>query len=316
MSEAQIRDLMNNPPTAGSADPKFAGRDWQHIAVGELVRPEDLRWVEVDTGVEDATNVGHYPIVGVRNDADYESKLLTESGAPVLLVRASKNDHSAVATFDYRDLTQYLLFATGQLQPDDEHLAVFEKLAKKAHQGQKIPLRDAKSLGNKEPFMTLPHTADLTAAVETFGGGVHRIVILKEGTNHAIGILSQLRLVKFLWENGRAFPIIDQLYPREVKDLGIGSQGLISIKYVVPSQAPSTAADAMIFSGDKPVKEALMLMNNEGVTSLAVVDNSYNVVGNISNVDVKVSKAYSKNAPKLYTYRISAPHQIKFSTPS
>lgn len=70
MSEVQIRDLMNNPPTAGSADPKFAGRDWQHIAVGELVRPEDLRWVEVDTGVEDATNVSHYPIVGIKHDAD------------------------------------------------------------------------------------------------------------------------------------------------------------------------------------------------------------------------------------------------------
>ena len=31
-----------------------------------------------------------------------------------------------------------------------------------------------------------------------------------------------------------------------------------------------------------------MIMNNEGVTSLAVVDNQYNVVGNISNGDVKV----------------------------
>lgn len=262
LSEAQIRDLMNNPPTAGSADPRFAGRDWQHIGVGELVHPEDVRWVEVDTGVEDATN------------------LLTESGAPVLLVRASKNENSAVATFDYRDLTQYLLFATGQLQPDDEHLVVFERLAKKAQQGHKIPLRDAKSLGNKEPFVTLPHTADLSAAVESFGGGVHRIIVLKEGTNHAIGILSQLTLVKFLWENGRAFPIIDQLYPREVKDLGFGAQGLISI------------------NGDKPLKEALILMNNEGVTSLAVVDNSYNVVGNISNVDVKLLTK-SSSAPLL-----------------
>ena len=43
-------------------------------------------------------------------------------------------------------------------------------------------------------------------------------------------------------------------------------------------------------SGDRPLKEALILMNNEGVTSLAVVDNNYNVVGNISNVDVKVSE--------------------------
>lgn len=70
MSEVQIRDLLNNPPTAGVADPKFAGRDWQHIAVGELVRPEDLRWVEVDTGVEDATNASSYPIVGANDDAD------------------------------------------------------------------------------------------------------------------------------------------------------------------------------------------------------------------------------------------------------
>ena len=110
---------------------------------------------------------------------------------------------------------------------------MFQNLAKKAQQGQKIPLRDAKSLGTKEPFITLPHSADLGAAIETFGGGVHRIVILKEGTNHAVGILSQLRLVKFLWENGRSFPIIDQLYPKEVRELGIGAQSPITIKYAI-----------------------------------------------------------------------------------
>ncbi len=44
----------------------------------------------------------------------------------------------------------------------------------------------------------------------------------------------------------------------------------------------------MYASGDKPLKEALTLMNNEGLTSLAVVDNHLNVVGNISNTDVKV----------------------------
>lgn len=53
-----MQELLNNPPTAGSADPAFAGRDWQHINVGELVNPKDLRFVELDTSVEDATNVG------------------------------------------------------------------------------------------------------------------------------------------------------------------------------------------------------------------------------------------------------------------
>ena len=43
-----------------------------------------------------------------------------------------------------------------------------------------------------------------------------------------------------------------------------------------------------IHSGDRPLKEALTIMNSEGVSSLAVVDNQYNVVGNISNMDVNV----------------------------
>jgi len=61
-SQAQMQELLNNPPTAGSADPAFAGRDWQTIGVGELVNPQDLRFVELDTGVEAATNVGcHIP---------------------------------------------------------------------------------------------------------------------------------------------------------------------------------------------------------------------------------------------------------------
>jgi CBS domain-containing protein len=41
-------------------------------------------------------------------------------------------------------------------------------------------------------------------------------------------------------------------------------------------------------SGDKIVLDALELMNSEGVSSLAVVDNQHNVVGNISTADVKV----------------------------
>lgn len=42
------------------------------------------------------------------------------------------------------------------------------------------------------------------------------------------------------------------------------------------------------YSGDKPLYHALRLMNDEGISSLAIVDNHSNVVGNISTVDVKV----------------------------
>ncbi|KAL8829469.1 MAG: hypothetical protein Q9170_006157 [Blastenia crenularia] len=262
LSQAQLQELLNNPPTAGTSDARFSERDWQTVGVGELCDPADLRFVEFDTGIEDATNV------------------LINSGAHVLLVRHHKNERAAYATYDYRDLTQYLLFATGQLQPDEEHFPIFTSLAKKAQAGHTIPLRDAKSLGNKEPFMTLPSTANLMHAIEVFGGGVHRLVVVEEGTDNVVGILSQLRLVKFLWENGRNFPIIDRLYSSTIKDLGIGSQQLISI------------------NGDKALKEALTLMDNEGLTSLAVVDNQSNVVGNISTVDVRLLTK-SSSAPLL-----------------
>ena len=81
-----------------------------------------------------------------------------------------------------------------------------------------------------------------------------------------------------------------------------------------PLKISDTATDTMNVSGDKPLKEALILMNNEGVTSLAVVDNNYNVVGNISNVDVKVCRFRSKHPSKVYTDRVSAPYQVKLST--
>ena len=46
-------------------------------------------------------------------------------------------------------------------------------------------------------------------------------------------------------------------------------------------------------SADRPVTEALELMNNEGITSLPVLDNHRNVVGNISHVDVRVRQLSS-----------------------
>ena len=51
------------------------------------------------------------------------------------------------------------------------------------------------------------------------------------------------------------------------------------------------------YSGDKSLAEALQLMSNEGVTSIAVVDNALNVIGNISTADVKLLTRF---VPSLY----------------
>ncbi len=55
LSQLAIQDLIDNPPARN--DPAFTGRDWRTVNVAELVSPEDLRFAEVDTGVEAATHV-------------------------------------------------------------------------------------------------------------------------------------------------------------------------------------------------------------------------------------------------------------------
>ncbi|KAJ5408511.1 Protein sds23 [Penicillium cosmopolitanum] len=254
LNQSAIQSLIDNPPPPKNVDPAFIGRDWQQISIGELVSPEDLRFVELDTGIEEATNI------------------LIDSGTPVLLIRESPDKTSAVATFDYSDLNTYLLLAAGLALPQEHNRASYDELAKKAREGEKIPLKDVKGLGmEKEPLITLPASANVLTAVETFGGGIHRVVVVKESNDQeVVGIFSQFRLVKFLWENGRSFPAIEQLYPQALAQLRIGSHNVISI------------------NGDKPLSEALQLMNSEGISSLVVVDNHSNVVGNISTTDVKL----------------------------
>ncbi|KAL3426414.1 cbs domain protein [Phlyctema vagabunda] len=252
-TQAAVQELLNHPPAPKTADPQFAGRDWRQIHVGELVQHRDIRFVQLDTGVEEAT------------------KLLCESGPPnVVLLRENPNDTRACGTFDFSDLNAYLLVVLGLASPEEDQKGAFAKIQENAQGGSSIALRDISMIFRRDPLITLPESADLSKATEIFGSGVHRILICKEGTSDVIGILSQLKLVKFLWDNASSFPIIEQLYPVILNDLGIGTQQTIAI------------------NGDKPLTEALQLMSQEGLSSLAVVDNSFNVVGNISTADTRL----------------------------
>lgn len=161
--------------------------------------------------------------------ADLTLQLLIDSGAPVLLIRESSAS-PVIGTFDYRDLNAYLLMVIGLAHPDEAHVKELVELATRAREAKPIPIRDVKELGRKEPLTFLPESSDLIKAIETFGNGVHRVLITKDTSKEVLGVLSQSRLVKFLWENGRSFPVIDQLYSQYLRDLKIGSNDVISIK--------------------------------------------------------------------------------------
>lgn len=62
LSQQAIQDLINNPPVGRKDDalPKFAGRDWRSITLGEILVPDEVRFVEVDSTIEAATKVLHH----------------------------------------------------------------------------------------------------------------------------------------------------------------------------------------------------------------------------------------------------------------
>ncbi|KAK4612665.1 hypothetical protein CLAFUR0_13137 [Fulvia fulva] len=251
-SGSALTELLMHPSnkTNGASDPKFKGRDWRKIQVDEIIDPAETRFVELDTSIEDTT------------------KLLVRSGAPnVVLVRESTKTKTAMTTFDYSDLNAYLLLVLGLSQPDEQAA----KLADRARSGEALPLKDVQDhLGARVEPAFLPQSATLTQAMEILGGGHHRIVINKEGTTEAVGVLTQLRLVRFFWDNHQNFAATETLYQMSLKELEVGAKDVIAI------------------NGDKPVADALRLMHAEGITSLPVLDQQRNVVGNISHVDVRL----------------------------
>ncbi|KAI8953265.1 hypothetical protein F4801DRAFT_576719 [Xylaria longipes] len=251
-TQAALQDLLNHPPASRQHNPRFAGRDWFDIAIGELVSDDDVRWVDMNTSVEDASMA-----------------LVKNTISNVVLIRENATSTRPISTFDYSDLNAYIMVVVGLGQPPEDLVALFDDIAKRAQARDSIPLRDIQPLCRKETLVTLQGDEDLARAVEIFGSGIHRILVTNFQAE-VVGILSQIKLMEFFWNEGINFRVIDELYPKLMKELGVGSQQIIAV------------------NSDSPLADALTLMNQEGLTSVAVVDNGLNVVGNISTADVKL----------------------------
>jgi hypothetical protein len=146
-----------------------------------------------------------------------------------LLIREDASSNTAVSTFDYNDLNAYLLIVVGLAKPDDEQLSLYNHLAEKTRSQTPITLREIQPICRKEELVALPGDTTLTKAIETFGSGVHRILVTNSASE-VVGIVSQLQLLEFFWNEGVNFPVIDRLYGAVLRDLQLGSQQIMAVK--------------------------------------------------------------------------------------
>lgn len=226
---------------------------WTHTNVGDLVNIEKLITVDHKTSVEIAFD-----------------KMSHNRLTCLPLTRHGK----VFDFFDYSDLTGYLLLVLGDITVKGEHSKTFEERIIKARQGIPASVGFAAQFGGgHDPFVHMTANSSLTAAVEKFASGVHRIAVTSSSGNCAdvIGILSQRRMVRYVWDNLRRFPNLEQALDTTLGDQKIG-----------------TYDDVISINGDAPVIDALDSMHELAVSSIAVVDSNNIILGNISVTDVSL----------------------------
>ncbi|KAK9238707.1 hypothetical protein V1525DRAFT_400300 [Lipomyces kononenkoae] len=251
-----IADLLATPPPVkpDAAGKPPAAEDWQTVKLGSLMQNDKLVSITGDIAVEAAYG-----------------KLIQHNftSLPVLILPGI--DVTQAESFDYSDISALLLLIMGHLKPQGGSAwpEELEEMVQKARAGFDVPVSFVMGLKPQEPFLTLQESETILTAVEYFGRGVHRLLVTDDAERDVKGLLSQRRLVTYLWDNARRFNTLEPLFQMTLQELGIGSNSVISI------------------AGDKLVIEALEIMHHESVSSLAVVDSDGNLQGNISIVDVK-----------------------------
>ncbi|KAG7193465.1 cell separation during budding [Scheffersomyces spartinae] len=251
-----------------SASGIVQGIDWTEIPLSELTSLNKLILINNSYSIQDAFKT-------------LDSNSLTS--VPVLINPTSPQDLTNCLTFDYSDLNTYLLLimnkitlaqlATNELYSDKdprEKQEIIANLIAKAKRGEPVPVDFIVKLHPKNPFLKFLELDTLFKIVEAMGNGQHRIAIHNPRKPEEItGILSQRRLIKYMWENARRFPGLQLIFNLTLQELKIGLT------------TPITIYD------DQLLIDALYKMFEYRVSSLAVIDKLKMLVGNISIVDVK-----------------------------
>ena len=193
--------LSNTNPTGTPA----YNKKWQTIKLSQLIEQNKLITIEGSVSVEEAFNTlikHHLTSLPVKLNANEDT--ISDFNANWL-------------TFDYNDLNAYLLLVLNKIKVNDA------KITRDCQNGQMVSVGDIIRLTPKNPFVKLSEMDDLSTVISILGSGVHRIAIFDDNDQQIKGILSQRRLVKYLWDNARLFEDLQPLFNSSLQDLKISN---------------------------------------------------------------------------------------------
>ncbi|KIK68590.1 hypothetical protein GYMLUDRAFT_36047 [Collybiopsis luxurians FD-317 M1] len=203
-----------------------------------------------------------------------DAKTSVEDACDILLSEdisclAVKSDRGSISgLFDFSDVNAFLTLAA------TKHTFSPEELQEKPHvddiftaaRSGHVPVSLVSNLSEKNPFQTLPYDATIVSLLEIFARGTHRVLISSSSPSindqDVIGIVSDRRLLAWFLSFAQQSES-ESLRVFLSNPLQSFSESLSSLNLFASVIATLSTA---------PVLEAMKLMSEEGVSSIAVLE--------------------------------------------
>ncbi|KAK9723401.1 cell separation during budding [Basidiobolus ranarum] len=234
--------------------------DWGMIKAKELLKVQEVIVIDGESTLESAVQTL------IQNGV---------SSAPIY----DREAQAFVGMFDYRDMLTYVLAVKerGSILHSETSQEIVD-LIKKASNAESIPVKLASDLSQRNPFYSITEDTSLIQILDLLSTSVHRAVVVNNAGDIR-GILSQSLVVEYIFKKLESYPDLKSLFSKKLPELKIGKSEVVSINM------------------DRPVVDAMALLIRSGLSSIAVIDQSDHVLGNISLSDVKqyIQKNYRQS---------------------
>ncbi|KAL0569019.1 cell separation during budding [Marasmius crinis-equi] len=289
-SQAEISQLTSSSSAVVPSESETWVSRWNEVLARDII---DSRIVTVgaEVSVEDACD-----------------KLLSED-IPCLGVQRDQEIDELTGLFDFADVNAFLTLAATKhtLGPEDlrghPNVEDIFNAAKAGH----VPVYLVSNLSEKNPLQTLPHDATIVALLGIFARGTHRVVIRSPPPAQGYaGIVSDRRLLSWFASYAEETPSLESFLADSLRNFAFPSLHIFSS--VVATTSKST------------VLEAMKMMSDEGVSSVAVLDDDTgSLLSAVSVTDIgkvvsvvfllhQVLRALSRSSFPRRTIKYCIPH--------
>lgn len=238
--------------------------------------PESEEWVKQWSGVN-ARDLIDSRIVAVEADTSVEDAcdLLLSEDIPCLAVKAppGSTSYPFLGLFDFSDLNAFLtLAATRHTIPPHELKAnaSADQIMSAARSGH-VPVHLVSNLSEKNFLETVQYDATIISLLATFARGTHRVLVRSlPPSNDFLGMVSDRGLLSWFFAYAERTPTFRSYLDNSLYTLGLPSLHIHS--------------SVVATSGTAQVLDAMRLMSEQGVSSIAVTDEEHGTLLSVVSV--------------------------------